>query len=160
MRARYALNIGGSWNLKNCPENWNWGNIACVLCFGFLVVSCGFLAPRPEMKPAPLLLDGKVLTTGLSEKSRGGLLLFKKKTLAYDIQLSKHSPMSHSWCLTILGLLLIFRCSVWMLVGIGRGVLSFSQNIVCAVSGQILHMYIFLQNTPFSSWQDTMKWEK
>ena len=58
---------------------WICSNIACVLCFGFFVVSCGILAPQPEIKPAPLLLNGKVLTTGLSGKSRGGLLLLKKK---------------------------------------------------------------------------------
>ena len=50
---------------------WICYNIASVLCFGFLALRHvgRILAPWPGIKPASLSLKGKVLTTGLPEKS-------------------------------------------------------------------------------------------
>ena len=38
-----------------------------VMFFGYK--ACGILAPRPGVEPAPLALEGKVLTTGPLGKS-------------------------------------------------------------------------------------------
>ena len=40
--------------------------------------ACGILAPWPGIELAPLALKGKVLTTGLSGKSLGPLLIMKE----------------------------------------------------------------------------------
>ena len=40
--------------------------------------ACGILAPRPGIELAPPALKGKVLTTGLSGKSLGLLLIMKE----------------------------------------------------------------------------------
>ena len=43
-----------------------------MFCF-FVPETCGISAPRPEIKPEPLALEGEVLTTGLP----GDCLIFK-----------------------------------------------------------------------------------
>ena len=49
---------------------WICYNIAYVSCFWFFVLKvCGILALRPQIKPTPPALEGKVLTTGLPGKS-------------------------------------------------------------------------------------------
>ena len=45
----------------------------------FGLETCGILAPRPEIEPAPPALEGEVLTTGLPGKSQ--VLFFLKKKL-------------------------------------------------------------------------------
>ena len=37
--------------------------------FGHIHTACGILVPQPGIEPAPLALEGEVLTTGLLEKS-------------------------------------------------------------------------------------------
>ena len=59
--------------------------VVYVLFFGFK--ACGFLAPLPGIKPAPPVLEGEVLTTGLP-KSPG-------KALTYCIFYDPSLEISH-----------------------------------------------------------------
>ena len=48
---------------------WIFYNIASVLCFGFLAMRYGILAPWPGIEPTPAAFEGKVLTIGPPGKS-------------------------------------------------------------------------------------------
>ena len=51
--------------------------------------ACGILAPRPGIEPAPLALEGEVLTTGLPRKSQNTSAFLRAKTLRLNAELSE-----------------------------------------------------------------------